>query len=995
MSKAIVGAVEIGGAIGMGAVAFFDPAVLANPMYTKAMYMLAAQGIATEAGAIASSLTNNRGMNVTTRTPAGNRQIIRGQQRVGGQIVYRSTTGTGGSGGNYVYNYIVALSTHELDAGINLYLDGRQVYWKQTANPHGYRSNMGSGSVSNPPTTTVTISLGAIASITATGGSGFANVKPVDGYRVRIVGDGYGAVYYATNSGSVTSPVWTLHKVSGGTGYTHATAEIQGRYTFGGTGAADVQDPTQSGYGLGYGIGVNGAHYNFSGKVYCEMRWGDQPFGDVMQSLIDNDGAWASGPGGNSNQATAASAVNPIAGQVTAAWVVSGGGGYTGPTISISFSGGGGSGAAATGTITGGRLSSITMTSAGSGYTTPPTVNIPAPTGTGAQSSPSLCGCAYLYINVGYAPDQFPGEPEIRVTVSGKNDIYDPRTGKTGYTSNWALHVADAITDPLWGIGDSTVNQAQLIAAANICDQTILSQGGMEAQYALHMHYDTATAPGEVVTRMMDAADGRLSRIGGEWYIWPAAWQGSSFSFDESSLLESIQWNPYRSPDQLFNRITGVYTAPTYPYNVAGNLYDSNGWWNGTTQTNFNFCWQPTDYPMVAADTLHGFGTDVFVAQDGGVILPKDVPQSCCLSISQAQRVGFVKLFRNRQQGTGTLHMSMAAFQLQPMDVILFTSPTMGWVNKYLEVVGVTTHIDYDEESGAPKLSMIVQVAETDPSVYEWSPEMEMTAYDQPAFPGDLSVVVAPPTSLVLVDNATTAVVQRDGTVLPRLLATWVPPDDVYVNVGGSQQIQWQDIGAGGTPVGTNWVDAGSVSGTASHFFLDGVTDVTNIAVRVRAVRSNGAASDWVTQTLTWVGAHVLTNMYGTYPKFALTQSAVATISMAAFDASYDTNTPVHYSARTFSIPTPTVPTWYYVTITDASQTGESSPVLTAQCSTSSALVGVLGEVFVGAIQVLPAGGGTNVIGGGWPNVLTILTNLPTTWIRPVPSVPHHIGPAY
>src|SRR6185437_13497387 len=196
----------------------------------------------------------------------------------------------------------------------------------------------------------------------------------------------------------------------------------------------------------------------------------------------------------------------------------------------------------------------------------------------------------------------------------------------------------------------------------------------------------------------------RLSRISGEWFIWPAYWQGPSASFDEGALIDPFQWNPRRQPGQLVNRVTGKYTAPNYPYNVAGNLYDSNGYFQGETQNNFPYGFQPTDFPLYAADALHGYGEDVYLIADTqnlgaynsansynagdtviynsalwtaneavpagknpgtldgggnpywsptGVYLPRDVDMTWCLSVSQAQRAAKVLMLRNRQQGSG------------------------------------------------------------------------------------------------------------------------------------------------------------------------------------------------------------------------------------------------------------------------------------------------------------------------------------------------------
>lgn len=758
MSKAIEGGALLAGALGMGVAAFFDPALVVVPGYLHIMEALVMGGISLEASAIASSIGSEKGIGITTRQAAGLRQIVYGTRRVGGTSVYESTTGTGGSSGNYVYNWVIALASHEIDGVQKLFLDGREVYWKQTANPNGYRANMGQGSVSTPPTISVTISFGgAITAITATGGSGFANVKPVDGYRVIIRGNGTGAQAYATNSGTVGSPVWTVHIVSGGAGYTTATAEIQGAFTFGGTGAADEQDPSQSGYGLGYGIGPGGPHYNFSGKVYAEVRWGDQPAGDIMASLQANDSAWTP-PGGKN-----------LSGQ----------------------------------------------------------------------------GVAYLYLNVGYDATLFPQAPEIRLTINGKNKIFDPRTATIGFSTNWALQVADVLTDPVYGVGD-VVNQAQLIAAANVCDQLVATSQGNEANFAQHLVYNTGTSPGEALAMMMPNAAGRITRIGGEWFIWPAYWQSSSFTWDKSALLDKPNWDSTRSFKDLVNRVNGTFIAPNYPYNVAGNLYDKNGWYYGVIANNWPFAWQPTNFPQYAQDVLHGYSTDAFLAADGGIQLPLELELKGCISIVQAQRIAKIYLLRNRQQGSGTFHMQLAAMAMQPTDVMEFNFPEMGWTNKVLEVGQFQFALEPVKQPGGEEvmaLTVIVPVQETDISVYSWASGEELTPYSVPALPGNVSVV-QPPTGLTLTDNATTAIMQSDGTVMPRLMVSWTAPNDAYVTANGSIQLQWRDHA--GTFQSGNWIDTPPLSGDAAYAFIDSISSVASVDVQIRAVRPNGAASVWV-----------------------------------------------------------------------------------------------------------------------------------------------------
>lgn len=691
MSKAIVGAAEIGIAVaatawvgGIGGLAVLAEQGGALALYAGATVSLFASGLATEAGAIASAIGSQGGIGVTTRTAAGLRQIVRGEQRIPGNMVYCSTTGST----KRQYNMVIVLATHPSEAIANLYLDGRQVIWQNGS--HG-------------------------------------NFTFPDG----------------SNFGGTADP---------------------GTY-----------------------IGPNGQHYTFGSEVFCYPHMGTETAGTVVNSdLFANDPAWA------------------------------------------------------------------------------PTVN----------GTPYLGGCTWVYLKLEADSSTFPQFPEIRFTVKGKKDIFDPRTSLTGYSTNWALHVADAITDPLWGLGDNSVNQAQLIAAANVCDEQVQCQspkvvsgllqfGSLdESRYCLHWHYDTGTSPGDAIQQMMDAAAGRLSRIGGEWYIWPAYWQGPSFTFDENALLDTLAWNPRRPLSELFNRVTGTYIAPNYPYNVAGDLYDSNGYFAGLTQDNFPYAFQPTNYPMYAVDALHGYGAgvDVYLTQDGGIVLPREIQQPCVLSIAQAQRVAKIFLLRNRQQGTGTFTMSLAAFQMQPTDVMAFNFPALSWVNKSLEVVSLKFKIGKLKGQDVPSVYVELGVQETDISVYDWTLSEELNAYDVPVATGvGVPFIVPPPTAVSVEDDAATASIGTNGALVPRLLISWTPPVDSQVNNGGSIEVQYQFVYPTGSPNSlavaatssggsdtTAWIDAGKFSGQSTYCYVPDIPPTTQVNVQVRAVRTNGGVSAWV-----------------------------------------------------------------------------------------------------------------------------------------------------
>jgi len=830
MSKAVDGAAMLAGAVGMGALAFFDPALVASPFYDKLMASLALGGISMEAGAIASALTSNRGQNITIRQAAAYRQVIRGTQRVGGVEVYRSTTGSH----HDQINYVIVLTGHEVECIENLYLDGRQVYW------------LGSG----------------------------------PGYTVRN-GVGFGGV---------------------ADGNTHT--------------------------------GPDGQHYNFGGTghsgLYCEARFGDQLSGDVISGLTANDPNWAA---------------------------------------------------------VGGR-------------------------------SPYLGGCCYIYFKYEYNPVVFPQDPEIRLTIRGKNNILDPRTGMRGFTNNWALVVNDVLADNSFGLGDDSANQTQLIAAANVCDEQVVVNaiaGGAttESRYCCDFTHDTSLSPGDVLESIIDGAAGRISNIGGEWFLWPAYWQGSSFTFDKSALTGPLEWDAIRSQRTLCNRKRGTFIAPNYPYSVAGNSYDANGWSNGRLQNNFPFAFQPTSFPEYAQDPRHGYGTDALLNDDSGVLgvwsstttyndgdvityggsiykslvgsnlnntpsststfwafAPRFLPETTnfrsVLSLTQAQRVAKIMLMRNRQQGSGTFPMQLAAWQMQPLDVMEFTFPELNMTSKALEIVLVSFGLHEGSENEAPSVRTSFGVQETDASVY--APLLaseELTIYDVQSSPSGSIRTPDAPTGLTAVSNASTALVAADGvTVVPRISLTWTAPTDA---LSVQIQIQYQKVGD------TSWTDAATVDSSITAAFIAGVLAGQSYNVQIRSLRANGAFSDWDQALGVAVSApNSLQASYSISPQFPLTQPTSTSIAVAAAAATFGSAVK-NYAARTLTITAPGSPTWYYVTIADPTQAGESgSPTLTATASTSNSLVGVQGNTYLGAILALPAGGATNILAGGWPAPQTV-----------------------
>ncbi len=144
-----------------------------------------------------------------------------------------------------------------------------------------------------------------------------------------------------------------------------------------------------------------------------------------------------------------------------------------------------------------------------------------------------LQGRTAVYLRLKYGGNTYAsGIPNIGFVVSGKNDIYDPRTGTRGFTANSALCIADYLTNQVWGFKlnyGTDVPTAPLIAAANICDEQVpLATGGFEYRYACDGSFQLSAHRGEILQNLLTSCGGRITYSGGIYVINPAAWIGAT-----------------------------------------------------------------------------------------------------------------------------------------------------------------------------------------------------------------------------------------------------------------------------------------------------------------------------------------------------------------------------------------------------------------------------------------------------------------------------------
>lgn len=467
------------------------------------------------------------------------------------------------------------------------------------------------------------------------------------------------------------------------------------------------------------------------------------------------------------------------------------------------------------------------------------------------------CLCVQLcatYLKLEYDANLFSGPPQLRATIQGKNDIYDPRTTLRGYSNNWALCIADFLCDPEFGFGvdyATGIDEDQLIAAANICDeQVLLSEpaGRYESRYTVNGWFNSDQEPGQILASMLMAAEGRITRQGGVYKIYPAAWYGSTLTFGENDLCGPVKWEQGKFRDRI-NEMRATFVCPQYPYQIIGFDNDHKD------PDIFAGEWQPTDAPPYAQDYLHGYGliTDPFqgdanLAADGGVRLYQDRRYQFVTSAATCQRLMKIYMLRQRfkDMGSGTLPMKLSALNAQCQDVVSFTFAALELDDAYLDIMKFDWVYQEDDTAGGGegarpvRLTTSLEVQLTDPSIYDWSPAEQVTLFNQPSPYIENAFQVSPPTGMAAVSDITTAVVDPLGNVTPRIKLTWTEPADPFVTSGGSIQIQISPHSA------ATWVDVLTLAGVAHLAYLANVVAGSAYDLRIRAVRPSGAYSVWV-----------------------------------------------------------------------------------------------------------------------------------------------------
>ena len=406
----------------------------------------------------------------------------------------------------------------------------------------------------------------------------------------------------------------------------------------------------------------------------------------------------------------------------------------------------------------------------------------------------TLSGIAYIYARFEYDQDAYPnGIPAITAIVKGKK-LFDPRTSVTEWSANPALCLRDYLKSD-YGLSeaDAKIDDAGIIAAANICDQTVTNAAGASpstsTRYTCNGSFTTAITPYDNLTNLVSAMGGKIWYGQGKWRMKPAYWTNPVMDLTDDDLRSGIGVSTRHSRRDNFNTLTGTF---------RGNESD----------------WQVTDYPSVT--------NAAFLAADNGQESVADVSLTYTAFSLEASRLGLIALEGNRQQLTVSASFGLRTLALEIGDNIRITNTRFGWTLKEFEVqswsFGLTDGLDLQVDMVLRETAEAVYDQTYDGTFYERDNTNLPSAFDVPLVGMTLS------TSLRSTNQTVVAVLDV------QLSATSVFIDKYEVEYKLSSATDFIALG----------------SGSGLNYELIYTSDAT-FDIRARAINTFGVKGDYTT----------------------------------------------------------------------------------------------------------------------------------------------------
>jgi len=413
-------------------------------------------------------------------------------------------------------------------------------------------------------------------------------------------------------------------------------------------------------------------------------------------------------------------------------------------------------------------------------------------------SSHRLSYQSYVWINLIFDKETFgdSGLPRFTFDVKGKNDLYDPRTGVSGYSDNQALAMLDVLRwDRMFDESDSAIDLPSFISAANAADDLVASGvGTTEKRYTVNGTFKLQAIPLEILKSIASAgaATPYFDVASGKWSVSPGVYEPPVLSLDESDLVGGLPFQVGPPKNSRNNVAKGTYIDADQNFEAVGfeELYISE-----YVADDLEVLENSYDFPWTNSGTM-------------------------------ARRLAKIDIERNRFGISLKAVCKFKAIVLTPGDRVSLSISRLGWSPKVFRVESV----EISFESG-----VALELREDAAAIYAWE-EGDALALDKPpaiSTPGGMTI--SSPSGITFEEGTYLSV---EGEVKAQLTVSWNDQPSAL-----AYDLQFR---ISGDPL---WINAAS-------FWQDNQFPIRDITggtydVRVRAISRIGKRSGWTSATYT------------------------------------------------------------------------------------------------------------------------------------------------
>lgn len=410
-----------------------------------------------------------------------------------------------------------------------------------------------------------------------------------------------------------------------------------------------------------------------------------------------------------------------------------------------------------------------------------------------------LKGHAYIYVRLDYDRDAFSrGIPNVSAVVEGKNDIYDPRTGGTGYFRNHALITLDYLTqyEGVRSTRDECLLQT-FIDGANVCDEQVLAESGTEPRYTVDGTLSYATPPLENLLSLLKAGGAFINFDQGKWQYVAGRYEDPILDFDESDLVGGLSFEAGASKANIINTAKGSFLDPSQDYQV-------------------------TQYEAIAPSGYIDLDGEELVAE---------IKAPFSTTSTNARRLAKLAIEQIRYGIRCSVTLKPRAIELISGDRLTLSIARLGWDKKVFRVIDGGSSMSLSD-------GVTLSLQEDAPSVWDWQEgDVQVIQPAPPLILPDSSL--NPPTDLAVTETlySTTAIMD----IKTRATFSWLA-GGVRSNVF---EVQVRKDGEEWRSIATDW--------------RDNQIDINDIELgphefRVRGISETGRESDWSILLYTVIG---------------------------------------------------------------------------------------------------------------------------------------------